>query len=115
METLILTLVVALILMHVAGRIIQWYLMRQILKDPKIIAAIGRLQQDLEKPPMTVRIEEHLGMFFLYDTDTHKFVVQGRSHDEIYERLKPMLDDRKIWVTEGDEDVIARFKATKNA
>jgi len=56
------------------------------------------------------RIEEVGGMFYVWNTATNEFVVQGRSVKEIQDKLSSK--QLQIKITDGDDAVIQRFKST---
>lgn len=56
-----------------------------------------------------VKIEEHHDMFYLFNADTDEFIGQGRTAQEIAERIRGEV---VLNVMEGDPDVIKRFRET---
>ena len=56
-----------------------------------------------------VKIEEHYDTFYLFNADTDEFIGQGRTMQEIADRVKGEV---VLNVMEGDPDVIARFRQT---
>jgi len=64
---------------------------------------------ELERVYKRVKIEEHYDTFYLFNADTDEFIGQGRSMQEIAERVRGEVI---LNVMEGDPDVIKRFKST---
>lgn len=73
---------------------------------------IAELELVLEKTVENIveaKIEEHHGQFYLFDKTTDTFLAQGFTAQEIADKMKKTL---QVYVTEGDPDVIQRFKNT---
>jgi hypothetical protein len=56
-----------------------------------------------------VKIEQYNDTFYLFNADTDEFIGQGRTMQEIAERVRGEVI---LNVMEGDPDVIKRFKQT---
>jgi hypothetical protein len=81
------------------------------LKD-RLEARIQEMEQEIEdikKVYKRVKIEEYNDTFYLFNADTDEFIGQGRTMQEIAERVR---GDVLLNVMEGDSDVIQRFKKT---
>ena len=60
------------------------------------------------------RIEQHQGMFFVYNNNTNEFMAQGSTLTELRERIKARWKDQRVSVVAGDEDVLEQLKAQLN-
>jgi hypothetical protein len=65
--------------------------------------------QDIQKVYKRVKIEEHYDTFYLFNADTDEFIGQGRSMQEIADKVRGEV---VLNVMEGDPDVIQKFRAT---
>ena len=65
--------------------------------------------EDIKKIYKRVKIEEHYDTFYLFDADTDTFIGQGRTMQEIADRVRGEV---VLNVMEGDPDVIQRFRQT---
>ena len=59
------------------------------------------------------RIEQHDGVFYVYNTRDGSFIAQGASISEIKSRIEERMKDATVMVTEGDTDVLQRLRDTK--
>jgi len=64
---------------------------------------------EMKKIYKRVKIEEYHDTFYLFDADTDTFIGQGRTMQEIADKVKGEVI---LNVMEGDPDVIQRFKQT---
>lgn len=62
--------------------------------------------------PIDARLEEHNGVFYVYSVENNEFLGQGNSIAELKEHFRARMTQYRINIAEGDEDVIARLKAT---
>ena len=60
------------------------------------------------------RVEQHQGMFFVYNNNTNEFMAQGSTLTELRERIKARWKDHRVSVVAGDEDVLEQLKAQLN-
>ena len=74
-------------------------------KIEKLNAEIKEMQTIYKR----VKIEEHYDTFYLFNADTDEFIGQGRTMQEIADKIKGEV---VLNVMEGDPDVIARFRQT---
>ena len=63
--------------------------------------------EDIKKVYKRVKIEEHYDTFYLFNAETDEFIGQGRTMQEIADRIKGEV---VLNVIEGDPDVIKRFQ-----
>ena len=60
------------------------------------------------------RVEQHNGVFFVYNNETNEFMAQGNDLAELRERIKARWKDRRVSVVAGDENVLAQLKEQFN-
>ena len=65
--------------------------------------------EDIKQVYKRVKIEEYHDTFYLFNADTDEFIGQGRTMQEIADKVKGEV---VLNVMEGDPDVIARFRQT---
>ena len=65
--------------------------------------------EEIQKIYKRVKIEQHHDIFYLFDADTDTFIGQGRTMQEITDRIRGEV---VLNVMEGDPDVIKRFRDT---
>lgn len=73
------------------------------------IQALDAEIENIKKSYKRVKIEEYHDTFYLFDADTDQFIGQGRTVQEITERVPGEV---VLNVIEGDPDVIQRFRQT---
>jgi hypothetical protein len=66
----------------------------------------------LSPPKIEARVEEQDGVFYVYRADDNTFLAQGTNLSELRERIESRIRDAKVFVTEGDAEVLARLKST---
>lgn len=95
-------------------KIVVWATMRQIEREGiEIQALMNQLRQHRKNILVEARLEEHHGEFYLYRIDNGEFIAQGTTAQEITERTDKRIRDKTVVVTESDEAVMARYRATK--
>jgi len=65
--------------------------------------------EEIKKVYKRVKIEQHHDIFYLFDADTDTFIGQGRTMQEIADRVR---GEMVLNVMEGDPDVVKRFRDT---
>jgi len=71
-----------------------------------IVAEIKKTAENI----IPARIEQHDGVFYVYNTRDGSFIAQGKSIAEIKALIEERMKDSTVMVTEGDTDVIDRFR-----
>ena len=61
------------------------------------------------------RVEQHDGVFYIYRVDDNTFIAQGNSLTELRQRIEDRVKDARVFVTEGDPEVVSALKATADA
>lgn len=79
-----------------------------------------RLERDLEEIEKVLkdsvdlipcRVEQHDGVFFVYNNETNEFMAQGSTLNELRERIKDRWKDQRVSVVAGDQAVLEQLKA----
>lgn len=94
--------------------LLGWLMMRVLVSitNRHLEQTVTRLDAEIvaiRKVFKQVKIEEHHGIFYVYDADTEEFLGQGSTAEEFAEKLH---NDLILQPVEGDPDVIARFRKT---
>lgn len=76
------------------------------------IQALEYAINELKNSTVSARVEEHDGVFYVYDAEDDTFLVQGTDLSELKRNLETRYRDKNIVVTQGDESVLARLKDT---
>jgi hypothetical protein len=79
---------------------------------------LDALQEALEKMRANLipaRVEQHEGMFYVYNTRDNSFIAQGTSLAELKSRIDDRMKDVQVIVQEGEPAVLEALKATQNA
>lgn len=74
----------------------------------KLLAVIQHLQTHM----ILARVEEHQGVFYVYNVRDDSFMAQGVSIDELRERIEQRWPQADVSVTEGDQAVLERLRST---
>ena len=99
---------------YIIMRVVVWATMRQIEREGiEIDALLEKMREKAREQVIEARLEEHQGEFFLYRKDTGEFIAQGATAQEITERTDRRVYHMPVVVTEADEGVMERYRATK--
>lgn len=112
MEQFIYGIVAGLVLAYFVAQIVIWQTMRQIRQRMDVDELIKQLETRVEEAVIQVRIEEHQGEFFVYNIENDQFLAQGRDAASLKAAVESRSDGRTVLITEGDKDVIERFRGT---
>ena len=73
-----------------------------------LAAVLEKANQDFNEVKITARVEEHAGVFYLYNAATNEFLAQGSTASELIDRLgKPNLN---IVVNQGEPEVLSKLQ-----
>jgi hypothetical protein len=75
-------------LIYLACFILGWK-----FREYTAVRKITKMMQEVEQAPkelnkLTVKIEKHNNVFYLYNIETNEFLTQGKSKEEIQDNLK---------------------------
>lgn len=73
-----------------------------------LIQVIERLKESI----IHARVEEQDGVFYVYNTADDAFMAQGTTIAELRERIEQRWADVQVMITQGDQAVLDRLKAT---
>ena len=73
-----------------------------------LIQVIERLKESI----IHARVEEQDGVFYVYNTEDQSFMAQGRTVAELRERIEQRWADAQVMITQGEQAVLDRLKAT---
>lgn len=83
----------------------------QLEKDVNTL--IEAIKAEAAKTTIAARVEQHDDMFYVYDAQDGMFLAQGSTIAELREILEQRFQHKRIFVTEGEQDVIDRLRATE--
>lgn len=90
-------------------RLAVWYLLKK--AEQRLQELIQTVEQ-AQANSVQARVEEHDGVFYVYNAEDNTFMVQGTNIAELKKRINERWKDVRVYVTEGDESVLERLKAT---
>ena len=99
------TVVTGLVLLLFA----QWLVRRAEANINAITAELKQLAENI----IPARVEQHDGVFYVYNTRDGSFIAQGTSIDEIKARIEERMKDATVMVTEGDQSVLDQLKSSR--
>lgn len=99
--------------MVVTGLVLLLIAQRLVNRASANIDAIAAELKQLAENIIPARVEQHDGVFYVYNTRDGSFIAQGTSIDEIKHRIEERMKDATVMVTEGDTDVLQKLKDTK--
>ena len=97
-------------LFYLALKLAVHILMRRLSQDIETLEEALKEQVEL----IPCRVEQHDGVFFVYNNDTNEFMAQGSTLSELRKRIKARWKDRRVSVVAGDEAVLEQLKAQLN-
>ena len=71
------------------------------------------VMQNLQQQMIMCRVEEHDGMYYVYNTQDQSFVAQGRTVAELRDAIDGRWHNKQVLVTEGDRAIVEALKATE--
>jgi hypothetical protein len=108
MEQFLIGMFAGIVLAVIVGR---WILARATAQaEQQIEQIIQQLKQEIDQT-ITARVEEHDGMFYVYDSENNNFLAQGENLEVLKQRIESRIKNARVYVTQGDPDVIARLKS----
>lgn len=95
----------ALVIVYVYLRMVM---LRAAQNLDDLIQVIERLKESI----IHARVEEADGVFYIYNTADDAFMAQGSTIAELRERIEQRWHDAQVFITQGDQAVLDRLKAT---
>ena len=68
------------------------------------------VEQEIEHVVQT-RVEEHAGVYYIYNIEDGAFLGQGTTLDEVVASVTKRLPNTNVNITEGDIEVIKKLRA----
>ena len=103
----VLGLAVGILFTAIVLRVLLWWTARRLEAR---LESLLQAHQTLVDQTMLVRLEQLDDTYFVYDMKTDAFMAQGKSAQEVKERLKQVYGKYTVTVAEGDDHVLAKFK-----
>jgi len=97
-------------LFYLAVKLAVNILTRRIEQELETLEEVLKEHVDL----IPCRVEQHQGVFFVYNNDTNEFMAQGSTLAELRERIKARWKDQRVSVVAGDEAVLEQLKEQLN-
>lgn len=82
--------------------------------DDSLARLKNLVEQEIERTVQT-RVEEHDGIYYIYNVKDGAFLVQGTSLKEVKDSIEKQFPDTNVNITQGDVDVIKKLKAELGA
>lgn len=64
---------------------------------------------------ISARVEEHNGVFYVYNIDNNAFLGQGSTFSEIKRTLEERFPSSNVFISEGDKGVIEKIKLSEQS
>lgn len=111
MTELIVGVVFGVVLGALMFRIMIYFAVRRAQGElENLITVMNRLQENM----IMCRVEQHEGVFYVYNTRDQSFVAQGKTLSELQQAVESRWRDVDIYLTEGDQAVLQSLKATES-
>ena len=111
----VMAFVLGIIVHQLWVKLVVWHTLREMRRAGiDIEAMLGEDEPEVSRD-IACRLEEHEGVWFLYNADNNEFVAQGRTRKELDEAVAQRFPDRKVVARDVDEAVRARFLAQADA
>ena len=92
-------------------KIVVWHTLREMRRAGINIEELLREEEPAVSRDIACRLEQHDGIWFLYNADNNEFVAQGRTRRELDEAVAQRFPDRRVVARDVDEEIRARFLA----
>ena len=97
-------------------KIVVWHTLREMRRAGiDIEKMFDDHEPEVCPPDIACRLEQHDGVWFLYNVDNNEFVAQGRTRRELDAAVARRFPDRRVVARDVDEEVRARFVAQADA
>ena len=109
MESFLIGFVIGSILVWVAYGIMIRIATKQAQEQIQtLVSAIEKEAKNI----IQARVELHDGIFYVYNTNDGSFMAQGTTMTEIRQSIESRWHEARVYVTEGEKDVIEALKQT---
>ena len=96
-------------------KIVVWHTLREMRRAGIDIEKMLREDEPEVTRDIACRLEQHDGIWFLYNADNNEFVAQGRTRQELDAAVAQRFPDRRVVARDVDEEIRARFLAQADA
>ena len=96
-------------------KIVVWHTLREMRRAGIDIEKMFDDHEPEVTRDIACRLEQHDGVWFLYNVDNNEFVAQGRTRRELDAAVARRFPDRRVVARDVDEEVRARFVAQADA
>lgn len=93
------------VVIWIMGAVYGWYARERQAKktiDMFFNQVEETIAEQVDASILKINIEEHNGMFFVYDKETNDFMAQGRTRDELEENLAKRYPDKRFAADKDD-------------
>ena len=105
--------VLGMLVAYIFTQVVIWLTLREIRKQVDLDGLVQRFEQETVTSNIQARIEEHQGMFYVYDISDNQFIAQGTDANDLAQAVVQRAgDNHTVTIAEGDKDVIERFRNT---
>lgn len=98
--------------MCLALAVVYLYLRMVMLRAAQNLDDLLQVIERLKESIIHARVEEADGVFYVYNTEDQSFMAQGRTIAELRERIEQRWHDAQVMITQGEQAVLDRLKAT---
>jgi len=112
MENFLIGMFVGVVVTAIAIRIA---LHLAVKRAERTIESLTKAIEQLKLDHVAARVEEHQGVFYVYNATDNSFMAQGATLAELRATIEARWSDRRVLVTEGEPEVLDRLRATKVA
>lgn len=77
----------------------------------EIVDLVETVKSQTEKHIILARVEQHRGVFYIYDTANDHFLAQGDTVAELKQALERRFHDKHVVVTQGESSVLEQIKS----
>ena len=92
--------------------VVYLYLRMVMLRAAQNLDDLLQVIENLKDSIIQARVEEADGVFYVYNTADQSFMAQGRTVTELRERIEQRWHDAQVMITQGEQAVLDRLKAT---
>lgn len=113
MSDMIIGVIVGIAIGLVAAYFLMQFLLALVMRrtEHQLESLVKSLEESISKA-IPARVEEDGGVFYVYNAQDGSFLAQGRTLEELRDRISARWPDATVHVTEGETEVLERLKAT---
>ena len=96
-------------------KIVVWHTLREMRRSGINIEELFDKPEPEMNQDIACRLEQHDGIWFLYNADNNEFVAQGRTRQELDAAVAQRFPDRRVVAKGVNDEIRARFLAQADA